>query len=547
MKDKFQEQKDILTSLKHEISLLHQQIDYLLRQGRALGLLDLDVMMNRTHTIYDQLCSINLGDADADDPAAAVTPELLDALFGSTDAPREEALQPKEEPMEEAEPEKVAFDFNLTAEDPEVVEPKPEPQPEEPQFQSEEPKPQLEEPEPLPQEPEPQSEEPGGFEDAEFPEVSLFPEEEDDFTEDDEEPEPDREPALVPELEEPEWEPEPMAPQAVDASPQEEPEREEIAFDFNLTAEDPEVVETESEREPEPQPEEPEPEPVTPEPEPAPAETDYGFIFRMEPIETPEEAEEAAPLNLNETPQTAPDEATPSVPSEAALEKPVEASPVEPIDTPHFETANPAQTYTTGDQIELEIPHFDFPEPLDDASDADSMEEPEPDSMEEPESYPEPLEPQPEEEPERKEIAPDSSNAPFYPEEHPYPEEPESIVEPEPFPYEPVVFGSMEDKDDLGFEFDTHDTHEAHEPLGEKLHVQNLKNAIGINDKFLLVNELFGGSMEKYNRSIENLDDLPTLNGALIYMNELRIELQWNSNNEAYKKLLELVHRKFED
>ena len=52
--------------------------------------------------------------------------------------------------------------------------------------------------------------------------------------------------------------------------------------------------------------------------------------------------------------------------------------------------------------------------------------------------------------------------------------------------------------------------------------------------------------MEKYNRSIENLDDLPTLNGALIYMNELRIELQWNSNNEAYKKLLELVHRKFE-
>ena len=59
MKDKFQEQKDMLTSLKHEISLLQQQIDFLLRNGRALGLLDLDVMMNRTHTIYDQLCSIN--------------------------------------------------------------------------------------------------------------------------------------------------------------------------------------------------------------------------------------------------------------------------------------------------------------------------------------------------------------------------------------------------------------------------------------------------------------------------------------------------------
>ena len=102
----------------------------------------------------------------------------------------------------------------------------------------------------------------------------------------------------------------------------------------------------------------------------------------------------------------------------------------------------------------------------------------------------------------------------------------------------------MADKDDAGFEFETH---ESHETLGEKAHVQTLRGAIGINDKFLFVNELFGGSMEKYNRSIENLDDVKTLNGAVIYMNELRIDLNWNSNNEAYKKLLELVHHKFED
>jgi hypothetical protein len=76
--------------------------------------------------------------------------------------------------------------------------------------------------------------------------------------------------------------------------------------------------------------------------------------------------------------------------------------------------------------------------------------------------------------------------------------------------------------------------------------VKNLRSSIGINDKFLFVNELFGGSMEKYNRSISNLEDLKTLNGALVYLNELRIELAWNSSNEAYKKLLELVHRKFE-
>jgi hypothetical protein len=62
----------------------------------------------------------------------------------------------------------------------------------------------------------------------------------------------------------------------------------------------------------------------------------------------------------------------------------------------------------------------------------------------------------------------------------------------------------------------------------------------------LFVNELFGGSMEKFNKSIENLNDLKTLNGALIYLNELKIELQWNSNNVAYQKLADLVAKKFE-
>ena len=53
------EQKEKLISIKHEISLLYQQVNYLLRNEKALELLDLDVLMNRTHTLYDLLCSIN--------------------------------------------------------------------------------------------------------------------------------------------------------------------------------------------------------------------------------------------------------------------------------------------------------------------------------------------------------------------------------------------------------------------------------------------------------------------------------------------------------
>ena len=75
--------------------------------------------------------------------------------------------------------------------------------------------------------------------------------------------------------------------------------------------------------------------------------------------------------------------------------------------------------------------------------------------------------------------------------------------------------------------------------------VSDLISAIGINDKFLFLNELFGGSMEKYNKSIRSLNSFSTLLGAKTYMSELQIEFQWDCNSDAYKKLADLVERKF--
>ena len=66
MNDNFNDQKEKLVSLSHEINLLRQQVNYLLRNEKPLGLLDLDDLMNRTHSIYDTLFAINLGD-NADD------------------------------------------------------------------------------------------------------------------------------------------------------------------------------------------------------------------------------------------------------------------------------------------------------------------------------------------------------------------------------------------------------------------------------------------------------------------------------------------------
>ena len=75
--------------------------------------------------------------------------------------------------------------------------------------------------------------------------------------------------------------------------------------------------------------------------------------------------------------------------------------------------------------------------------------------------------------------------------------------------------------------------------------VLDLISAIGINDKFLFLNDLFGGSMEKYNKSIRSLNSFSTLLGAKTYMSELQIEFQWDCESDAYKKLADLVERRF--
>lgn len=75
--------------------------------------------------------------------------------------------------------------------------------------------------------------------------------------------------------------------------------------------------------------------------------------------------------------------------------------------------------------------------------------------------------------------------------------------------------------------------------------INDLTTAIGINDKFLLLNELFGGSMERYNKCIRALNNFSTLLGAKTYMEEMQVEFQWDCQSDAYKKLDDLVERRF--
>jgi len=75
--------------------------------------------------------------------------------------------------------------------------------------------------------------------------------------------------------------------------------------------------------------------------------------------------------------------------------------------------------------------------------------------------------------------------------------------------------------------------------------VSDIKSGIMLNDRVMMINELFKGSTDRYSKAINDLNDFPTLGGALVYMSELRVELQWDIESEAYMKLQELVQRRF--
>ena len=79
----------------------------------------------------------------------------------------------------------------------------------------------------------------------------------------------------------------------------------------------------------------------------------------------------------------------------------------------------------------------------------------------------------------------------------------------------------------------------------QKKSISDLTTAIDLNDRFMFLNELFDSNMEKYNKAIKTLNSFATLLGAKTYMSELQIELQWNCESDAYKKLNDLVERRF--
>ena len=72
--------------------------------------------------------------------------------------------------------------------------------------------------------------------------------------------------------------------------------------------------------------------------------------------------------------------------------------------------------------------------------------------------------------------------------------------------------------------------------------VADLRRAIGINDKFLLIRDLFGGDGEAYEQAVGTLNAFDDFDECMIYIAE---NYAWNPNSDGAKFMMELLERKF--
>lgn len=76
--------------------------------------------------------------------------------------------------------------------------------------------------------------------------------------------------------------------------------------------------------------------------------------------------------------------------------------------------------------------------------------------------------------------------------------------------------------------------------------VRDLKKAIGINDRFLYINELFRGDESMYERSIKTINGFSILPEAEYWIQrELKVKLGWRDGNETVQQFNQLVRRRF--
>lgn len=73
--------------------------------------------------------------------------------------------------------------------------------------------------------------------------------------------------------------------------------------------------------------------------------------------------------------------------------------------------------------------------------------------------------------------------------------------------------------------------------------ITDLRRAVGLNDKFLLIRDLFNGNGSLYEITIRKLNEFDNFDDCMIYIAE---HFAWNPNSDGAKLMMDLLERKFE-
>ncbi|MBC7587961.1 MAG: hypothetical protein H7178_06325, partial [Chitinophagaceae bacterium] len=76
--------------------------------------------------------------------------------------------------------------------------------------------------------------------------------------------------------------------------------------------------------------------------------------------------------------------------------------------------------------------------------------------------------------------------------------------------------------------------------------IKDLKKAIGINDRYVFINELFRGDENMYERSIKTINAFSIYPEAEYWIQrEMKTKLGWTEDTEAVRLFDQLVKRRF--
>ena len=75
--------------------------------------------------------------------------------------------------------------------------------------------------------------------------------------------------------------------------------------------------------------------------------------------------------------------------------------------------------------------------------------------------------------------------------------------------------------------------------------ISDIKSAIGINEKFQFINELFEGSAQLYNEAIALLNNCTGAEAARTLFRDYQIRNNWDTENKAFLRFREYVERRY--